>query len=497
MQTHFDLQALARPEIKQADEILRSCVHCGLCTATCPTYLLTGDERDSPRGRIWMMRDLLGGGDKTHAIDFGTVGTHLDRCLTCLSCMTTCPSGVDYMHLVDIGRAEMGKTKRPVLDRLLRKLLVETLPHARRFHFALKFARLARPLRHLLRGRFKAMLNLAPKTAHPIDEVGTADKTYRPPTGMRSTKKVILLQGCAQRALAPEINAATIDFLTRHGVEVIVRKEAHCCGGLAHHIDQPQKAHASMRQTALAWQHDIESVAAIITNISGCGTVLKDYATLLAHDTQHAALAHTISALTMDITSFIDAHVPVPALKPKNLKVAYHSACSLQHGQNIHDAPRNLLTQAGFDLCEIAEPHLCCGSAGVYNILQPELSSSLQQRKINNINNTGADIIAAGNLGCITQLAPTNAPICHTIQLIDWAYGGTVPKNLRPLISPLSDQSIVKKSLPLSSMIMKAGKFSTSIRQTASMPSSANSKTSTDLIDSRANLAATPPIDPR
>ncbi len=277
MQTHFDDDQLARPEIAKADEILRKCVHCGFCTATCPTFVLTGDERDSPRGRIWMMRDMLGGGDTGEKIDTNIVGYHLDRCLTCLSCMTTCPSGVDYMHLVDIGRAEMEKTrKRPLSDRLLRKILAFTLVRAGLFHTALKFARMLRPFAWALPGRLKQMLRLSPEKIYSLDPVGREDRHF--PAQNKALKRVILLQGCAQRAINPEINAATLRLLTRLGVDVQVRQLAKCCGALAHHMNDQHAAEQQMRGTALAWKADIESnqFDAIIVNISGCGTTLKD-----------------------------------------------------------------------------------------------------------------------------------------------------------------------------------------------------------------------------
>ena len=431
MQTHFDKTALQRPEIQMADDILRKCVHCGFCTATCPTFVLTGDERDSPRGRIWMMRDALGGGDTGDQLDMQQVGYHLDRCLGCMSCMTTCPSGVDYLHLVDIGRAEVEKnTSRSIGDKLIRKLLAGLVPRATLFNFALKLATRARLLTPLLPGRLAAMVGAAPAMIGAVDEVGEKDKIFVPEKPV--LKRVILLQGCAQRAIAPEINAATLRLLSRVGVEVIVRQLASCCGGLAHHINESDSAHNQMRATAHAWKKDIDKgdLDAIIVNTSGCGTTLKDYGQLLSSDDNLREAGKKIASLAMDITEFLAAHTDLVSLPDKGLSVAYHGACSLQHAQKVTSSPKTLLSQAGFEVRQIAEAHLCCGSAGVYNILQPEMANQLQQRKISNINRAQADIVVAGNLGCINQIAGADAPVCHTVQLLDWAYGGPVPPGL-------------------------------------------------------------------
>ena len=436
MQTHFSKASLKRPEIKMADDILRKCVHCGFCTATCPTFVLTGDERDSPRGRIWMMRDALGGGDTGDQMAMADVGYHLDRCLGCMSCMTTCPSGVDYLHLVDIGRAELEKTAtRPIADTLIRKLLAGLVPRAGLFNLALKLAGLGRPFAAIMPRRIAAMLRSAPEKLGGVDKIGAIDQIFAPEKPVQ--KRVILLQGCAQRAIAPQINAATLRLLSRLGVEVVVRQLASCCGGLAHHINESDSAHQHMAATARAWKADIDKgdLDAIIVNTSGCGTTLKDYAHLFSADAELAQTGEKIASLAMDITEFLAAHTDLPALPEKGLSVAYHAACSLQHGQKVTSAPKNLLANAGFEVRPIAESHLCCGSAGVYNILQPELASQLQSRKIGNINKAKADIVAAGNLGCINQIAGADAPVCHTIQLLDWAYGGPVPQGLENLAS--------------------------------------------------------------
>ena len=435
MQTQFTPQQLANPDIAAADEILRKCVHCGFCTATCPTFVLTGDERDSPRGRIWLIRDLLENDD----VSGDVAGHHLDRCLTCLSCTSTCPSGVDYMHLVDIGRrhADMRRT-RGVWDRLRRNLLIATLPYAKRAWVMLMMAWMAKPFKGILPKSLSGMLAAAPKSRPRFDPVGGKDHVYNaechPPKA-----RVALLAGCAQRAINPEINAATIRLLNRIGVEVVVRKQAFCCGGVAQHTGDETAAESAMLATIKAWSSELKfrKLDAIIINTSGCGTVVKDYGHHFAHDPEMSDQAQIISNLTMDIAEFLDRFGlgAVDLNRSKGLSVAYHAACSLQHGQKIKTIPKDLLKKAGFEVRDIAESHLCCGSAGTYNALQPELASQLQARKLKAINATEADIVAAGNLGCMNQLADSNAPIVHTVELLDWATGGPKPKELRARIS--------------------------------------------------------------
>ena len=434
MQTHFTDAQLAKPHIAEADKILRACVHCGFCTATCPTYVLTGDERDSPRGRIWMMRDML----ESDAPATEQTAHHIDRCLTCLSCMTTCPSGVDYMHLVDIGRAHIEKTrKRPLFDRLARRILGLIVPRAWLFHLALRMARLSRPFAALLPKPFSAMVELAPKKMAKLDEIGASDEVFTP-EGMREgtlNKRVILLAGCAQRALDPEINAATIRLLNRAGVEVIVKQQASCCGALAHHINQQDAAHAQMRATVASWSEEMDAkrIDAVIVNTSGCGTTIKDYGKLLKNDLDLSDKAARISDLAMDITEFLASLPTLPFKEAKSLKVGYHAACSLQHGQKVVDAPKQLLQRAGFKISMAKEAHLCCGSAGVYNVLQSDLASQLKDRKVKNLNAMDVDVIVAGNIGCINQMSEADAPICHTVQLLDWATGGPKPEIISTL----------------------------------------------------------------
>lgn len=433
MQTNFTAKQLEQPDIRQADSILRKCVHCGFCTATCPTFVITGDERDSPRGRIWMMRDMLEAGAGTEPDKDKQLGTHLDRCLTCLSCMTTCPSGVDYMHLVDIARDKLEQTQsRPLSERLVRFMLVNTVPYARRFHLSLRLAQLAKPFSFLLPSRLKAMVQLAPSKIKALDNIGASDAEYTAQNDKRAGR-VLLLTGCAQRAIDPDINQATVSLLSRMGVEVVVRAQASCCGALSHHLTASEAAHQQMRQVVDAWWDEIAAgqIDAIIVNTSGCGTTLKDYGQLLADDPEYAEKGAKLSSLVRDVTEYLSEAAILPAVPATGYIVAYHAACSLQHGQKITQAPKQLLERAGFEVRSPKNPHLCCGSAGVYNVMQPELAGELQSRKLQTINAVGADIVAAGNIGCINQLSASDSPICHTIQLLDWVYGGQMPASLK------------------------------------------------------------------
>lgn len=441
MQTHFTPDQLLDPQIREADAILRKCVHCGFCVATCPTYVLTGDERDSPRGRIWLMRELLESPETVSA----ETGFHLDRCLGCMSCMTTCPSGVDYNNLLDIGRERIErKVERPLADRVRRRLLARIIPHAARFHLLLRFGRLAALFAPLMPTHIRAALTKVPSRLAKLDRIGGKTMSFKP--GVQAKKHVILLAGCAQRALDPAINASTVRVLNKLGVEVTVRAEAHCCGALAHHIGEAAAAAAAMRATLGAWRDELQSrkVDAILVNASGCGTMIKDYAHITANsfaanvggdanrcptNQQLVETARQVSAMTMDICEFLAeltlADIVERAREGRG-EITYHSACSLQHGQKIHDLPMQLLRQVGFVVRQPQEPHLCCGSAGVYNILQPEMADGLRSRKLDNLKRAGAPFVAAGNIGCITQL-DGDLPVRHTIQYIDWACGGPPP----------------------------------------------------------------------
>ncbi len=426
MQTNFTEEQLRDPGIARANEILRACVHCGFCTATCPSYVVLGDELDSPRGRIYLIKDML---ENDRDADEKTV-KHIDRCLSCLACMTTCPSGVHYMHLVDLARVHIEKTyRRPWRDRLLRWVLSLILPYPGRFRLALAGAKLAKPFRRFIPGKLGAMIDLAPPRIAP--PMAHDDPGVKPAAGVRA-KRVALMTGCAQKALNPDINAATIRLLNRHGCDVVVAQGAGCCGALTHHMGKIDLSHASAAANIRAWTAEIDGdgLDAIIINTSGCGTTVKDYGYMFRDDPALASAAARVSALTRDITEFM-AEIGLGEVSAPELRVAYHAACSLQHGQKVTEAPKRLLRQAGFTVVEPAEGHLCCGSAGTYNLLQPEIAAQLKARKVRNIEATRPQLIAAGNIGCMMQIgAATAIPVVHTVELLDWATGGPEPAAL-------------------------------------------------------------------
>lgn len=435
MQTSFTAQQLKEERLQEADRILRKCVHCGLCTAVCSTYVVLGDERDSPRGRIYLMKDMLESGKPPSR----EVRHHVDRCLSCLSCMSTCPSGVDYMHLVDLSRAHIEENgNRGLKSRLLRRLLAFVIPHPGRMRLALRAAPAARPFIPLLKRlglkEIAAMLDLA-----PVRLLAPTPRYEGPGTAATKAERrarVILSAGCAQQVLRPDINDATIRLLARRGVDVTVANGAGCCGALVHHMGREDDALHQARRNVDAWSKEMGKgqIDAIIINASGCGTTVKDYGYMLRNDPLYAERAKKVSDLTKDITEFLTSFSLGAPERWSSLRVAYHSACSLQHGQRIHEEPKALLLQAGFAVVDIPEGHICCGSAGTYNILQPEIAGELRERKHKHIKTIRPDIVAAGNIGCITQLERGMAtPIVHTVELLDWAYGGPVPKGLDAL----------------------------------------------------------------
>jgi glycolate oxidase iron-sulfur subunit len=430
MQTSFSLAQLADPDVSEAEKILRACVHCGFCTATCPTYVLLGDEDDSPRGRIYLVKDMLEKGEPAH----GEVVKHIDRCLSCLGCMTTCPSGVHYMHLIDHARAHVEKTyRRPLLDRLLRATLLWVMSDPHRFRPVLLAAVAAKPLAPVFDFvRLKplaAMLRLVPwrlpRRTSPAPGVV--------PAVTRRRGRVALLSGCVAPVLAPGINAAAVRVLTRHGFDVVQVHDEGCCGALASHMGRKEEAHAAARRNIDAWMREVdgEGLDAILTTASGCGTTMKDYGFMLRSDPAYAGRAVRVAGLCRDISEFISEIIELECVSRPAIKVAYHGACSLTHGQRVTEAPKTMLSDAGFVLIDIPEGHLCCGSAGTYNMLQPELANHLRDRKIANIDKVMPELIAAGNIGCITQIAAgTPIPVVHPIELIDWATGGSAPRAL-------------------------------------------------------------------
>ena len=437
MQTFFSPEQLADPKLAEANKILRACVHCGMCTATCPSYQVLGDELDSPRGRIYLIKDMLEQGRPADA----QTALHVDRCLSCLACTTTCPSGVDYMHLVDMARVHIHQTyRRPLADRALRWALAQILPHPTRLRLSLLAAKLARPFARLLpSARLRAMLAMAPRQIPPVSR--NDDAQIFPAHG-RQIARVALMTGCAQKALNTGINDATIRLLTRLGVAVVIPKDLGCCGALTHHMGMQTKAQTHAAQAIAALQGCGE-IDAIIINTSGCGTTIKDYAHLFA-GTELEPQAAAVAGLARDVTEFL-ATLTLPQrpaqsltaqnLTAQNLTVAYHAACSLQHGQKVKSAPKDLLARAGFTVLEPVDSHLCCGSAGTYNLLQPEISAELKRRKVASLEARTPDIIAAGNLGCMMQIASgTAVPVVHTVELLDWATGGPTPPNLTGLV---------------------------------------------------------------
>jgi len=431
MQTSFTLTQLADPDIAEADKILRACVHCGFCTATCPTYTLLGDELDSPRGRIYLIKDMLEN-DRPATAD---VARHIDRCLSCLSCMTTCPSGVHYMHLVDHARAHVEETyRRPLIDRTVRAVIARVLPDPRLFRWSLLAAFFAKPLAPLFdRIGLKplaAMLRLAPSSFPPRPHGGP--QVFRAHGERRG--RVALLTGCAGNVLTPHINEATVRVLTRHGVEVVLAEGEGCCGSLVHHMGRTEQALASARANIDAWMREIDGagIDSILITASGCGTTIKDYGYMLRGDPQYAARAKTVSSLARDVSEYISKINDLKPISGPRPVVAYQAPCSLQHGQKIRAQPKETLSKLGFVVKDVPDGHLCCGSAGTYNMLQPQLARALRDRKVANIAKVAPDVIAAGNVGCITQItAGTEVPVVHPIELIDWATGGPVPGALR------------------------------------------------------------------
>jgi glycolate oxidase iron-sulfur subunit len=460
METHFSPEQLTSRRFKEAEAILRRCVHCGLCNPACPTYVLTGDEREGPRGRIYLVKGLLEAEARgasplqaqAHAL---AIRPHLDRCLTCLSCVSACPSGVEYGKLIDLARAHVeAKAKRPLNQRLTRWFIGAIVPYAWRFNRALIAAPLARPFRGLLRllrlEELAAMLDLAP--ASPFTTASSRPPTPPAPTKRRA--RAVLLWGCAQPSLRPEIHASTIRLLTRKGVEIVLAPNEGCCGALDLHMGREAEAKAAARRNIDAWaQAHVEGrLDAIIIDAAGCGSMIKDYGDLLADDPAYAARAKAVSALAKDVTEFIVSHDIGAPRGWTDIRVAYHSACALQHGQRIHELPIKLLQQSGFTVLEVPEGHLCCGSAGSYSLLQPATSERLRARKLANIASIEPDCVAAGNIGCINHLGAPDPeaqvpdvapgiPVAHTIELLDWAHGGPCPQPLRHLESRMRRMS--------------------------------------------------------
>ena len=429
MQTNFTKKQLQNPEVKNTEGILRKCVHCGMCNATCPTFQVLGDELDGPRGRIYLIKDMI----ENNKAPTEKVVKHIDRCLSCYACMTTCPSGVNYMHIIDHGRNHIERHyKRPWFDRNLRNILSYILPRANVFLTMGLLVKLIKPLAFMLPAKLKDMVSLMP-TAFPKPQ-HKVKKVYSPEGKVYA--RVILLTGCVQKVISPQINDSTINILNRHGVEVHVAQELSCCGSLNHHLGKEKLAHKSFVQNINAWSEicSKQPIDAILVNTSGCGTTLKDYGFIFKDhpDKELRKKAKHISELAKDITEYLGKNIKLNFVpQEKKYKIAYHSACSMQHGQKVHVQPINLLKQSGNDILEVPDGHLCCGSAGTYNLLQGTMAKELLKRKVENINKIEPDFISAGNIGCITQIATgTQTPIVHTVELLDWFTGGNKPTSI-------------------------------------------------------------------
>ncbi len=388
----------------EAEAILRACVHCGFCTATCPTYQILGDELDGPRGRIYLIKQVLEGAPVTKKTQ-----THLDRCLTCRSCETTCPSGVKYGRLADIGRKVVEeRVPRTLGERITRALLKEALPRSWIFKPAYKAGQLVRPL-------------LSPALQDKLRKTPPAGRWPR----REHARKMLVLDGCVQPAMGPNINAATARVLDAFCVQLIVAPKAGCCGAVRYHLNDQEGALADMRRNIDAWWPLVERVEAIVMTASGCGVTVKEYGHLLAHDAAYADKARRISELTRDLSEIMpqfEAELGARLKGKLNKKVAWHPPCTLQHGQRIRGKVEGVLRAAGVDVKLCADSHLCCGSAGTYSVLQPELATELRDRKLANLLATGPEVIVSANIGCLNHLqSGTEIPVTHWIELIDQA----------------------------------------------------------------------------
>ncbi len=435
METNFSQEQLKNNDNKSSEKILRKCVHCGFCNATCPTYKLLGDELDGPRGRIYLIKDMIENNKPANK----KIVKHIDRCLSCYSCMTTCPSGVNYMHLIDHGRKHVEKTyKRPINERMVRNFLSKVLPNSLYFRLIAFLVLFVKPISFIFPKKLRSMIRLMPtqfpKRTLPNLQIYPAKNKKKP------VARVALLTGCVQKVLSPQINESTIRLLNRHDVEVVVLKKINCCGSLNHHLGKEDLANKNFINNILVWYDEYlkNGLDAIISNTSGCGTTLKDYGFIFRSDKDLKKKAKKISELTKDITEYLEENVKLNfvsrAKTEKVYRIAYHSACSMQHGQKVHQGPINLIKNTGNNVLDIKDGHICCGSAGTYNLLQIDIAEKLLSDKISNIEKIKPDIILTGNIGCITQIVRgTKIPILHTVEIIDWYTGGPKPKILKHL----------------------------------------------------------------
>jgi glycolate oxidase iron-sulfur subunit len=426
MQTNFTVEQLSNPAIARSNEVLIKCLQCGYCLPNCPTYQLSGDEMETPRGRVALIKDMLesGGRPEDKTVE------NIDHCLSCLACLSTCPSFVNYMHLVDHAREYIEENyPRPLFDRLIRGALAQVLPYPERLRMAIRTAKLVRPLAFTMPKRLRAMLEVTPRKLLPVSPNDTPQ--VFPAIGERK-RRVALLTGCAQKVLNTDINDSTIRILRRHGSEVVVAEGAGCCGALTLHMGKAKQSKVAAEKNIRAWMNEVngEGLDAIVINTSGCGTVVKEYGHNFRND-DLAEQAAKISALAKDISEIL-SEIKLEHKINTKLRVAYHATCSLQFGQRIRFAPKKLLKAAGFTILEPKESHTCCGSAATYSILQPEISGKLKQNKVMTLEAVKPDVIAAGNIGCITQISSgTDIPVVHTIELLDWVTGGPIPRVLK------------------------------------------------------------------
>lgn len=425
MYTNFTPEQLNAPGMADVDDALTRCLQCGYCLDICPTYQITGDENETSRGRIKQIKEMIEQGGRPDEI---TV-KNIDRCMSCLACMSTCPSFVNYMRLVDHAREYIEDNyPRPLNERLQRWTLAKVLPYPDRFRLLMRGAQLAKPLAFAMPGKVRDMMQFVPDKLPPPSQNDNAQ--VFPAIGERK-QRVALMTGCAQKALNTDINDATIRILRRHGCEVVIAQDAACCGALTYHMGKAKESRVAAARNIHAWMKEVNGTGldAIVINTSGCGTVIKEY----GHMFQNEALAEEaakISGLARDISEFLSKIDLDKKLKPA-MRVAYHATCSLQYGQRIRFAPKKLLKAAGFTVLEPRDSHTCCGSAGTYNLLQPGISAQLKERKVKALEQGAPDAIAAGNIGCMIQIGSgTGLPVVHTVELLDWVTGGPVPRAL-------------------------------------------------------------------
>ncbi|MES9829362.1 MAG: glycolate oxidase subunit GlcF [Candidatus Thiodiazotropha sp.] len=430
MQTKFTDQQLSVPAIASSDVELRACLQCDYCIPNCPTFKLLGDEYDSSRGRVYLIKELLESEDKPdqRAVDY------IDRCLSCLACMSTCPSSVHYQHLLDHAREVIErKYQRKPVDRLSRWLLAKILPYPKRFRLAMRAAKTIKPIASILPEPIRGMVDYTPDRL-PLPSPNDQPQVF--PAHGECIRRVALLSGCAQQALNTDINDATIRILRRHGCEVVIPRGAGCCGALTHHMGRMNESLAAAAKNIQAWMKELEGdgLDAIVINTSGCGTVIKDYGFMFRNHPL-AMQAAAVAGLAKDVTEVL-SEIELSYLIKPGLRISYHATCSLQFGQRIRFTPRKLLKSAGFTVLEPRDSHTCCGAAGTYSLLQPEISGQLKENKLKELETGSPAAIVAGNIGCMMHLASgTGIPVVHTVELLDWVTGGPVPRSLNDVCS--------------------------------------------------------------